>query len=354
MGPTSAGELVAALSEAPVGVAVMAAVEASVRDDVGRLECPTDSDPEAVARAVDAVTAMSAGSFLAMVLDAATLLAGPWIPDAPRHLAAAYELAPQRIRIARAVANRFGATLHGPAVPGRQEWWHSDHAAEPPFDRPSFTDLGRVYGNGEFPWDGLWTVTDPPPETHDGLVDAWELFPGPISRWRLPVRPAARIWTIDRPQDWARLVERYGRPASDPHGGWELPGPNQHRAEIEPLLAQPHQHAARSSVVRHLLPDWTAVSRDYDGVHLSWAGFITSEGFVTELAHGAVTMLRYWASERTLWLADVFGQPAPLDAPALSGRVSGELGISVRDDAGRRDRDLQVITTLLGRRRLPT
>jgi hypothetical protein len=98
-----------------------------------------------------------------------------------------------------------------------------------------------------------------------------------------------------------------------------------------------------------VLPDWAAVRGDYDGVHLSWAGFMTTEGRVTELGDGSVTMLRYWGSERTLWLADVFEDPVPLSAPALSGRVNDDRGVSVRDDASRRVRDLGVLTSLLGR-----
>lgn len=84
-------------------------------------------------------------------------------------------------------------------------------------------------------------------------------------------------------------------------------------------------------------------------VHLSWAGFLTTEGYVCDLEAGAVTMLRYWGSERTLWLADVFGDPAPLGAPVLSGRVNGDLGVDIRADQARQQRDLDVSMALLGR-----
>ncbi len=64
-------------------------------------------------------------------------------------------------------------------------------------------------------------------------------------------------------------------------------------------------------------------------------------------------MLRYWGSERTHWLADVFGDPVPLGAPVLSGSMSGALGVDVGvgvgvDDA-RRAHDLDVLTKLLVR-----
>jgi len=336
------------LMGSPVGVATLAAAEASVRDDLASFDAPIDSDRGAVQRAAAGVAAMGPGEVLKLVLEAASRFAGPWTSGAPAHLAAAYEFSAARRIVAESVADGIGELLHSPIAPARQEWWHSDRYLDPPYDR-KFCDFSRVYGNGEFTWDGLWTVTDPPAEIHDSLIDAWELFPGPISRWRLPVREDARIWTIDSPHDWADLVKRYPREAPGPHSGWELPGPNQHVGHIERLLAAPGQQAARAAVAGHVLPDWDLVRRGYDGVHLTWAGFITTEGRVVELDDGFVTMLRYWASERTLWLDDVFLEPEPLSAPDLSGRVNGDLGVSSHDDVPRQCRDLSVLTSLLGR-----
>ncbi len=50
---------------------------------------------------------------------------------------------------------------------------------------------------------------------------------------------------------------------------------------------------------------------------------------VSDLPGGGVTVLRYWSSERTLWLRDVFGKPEPIAAPALSGLASEPRGIDV-------------------------
>jgi len=147
------------------------------------------------------------------------------------------------------------------------------------------------------------------------MVGAWEYETGPVTRWWLPVRPEARVFEIHRPADWARLVTDHPRHAA-PHPGWELPGINQHRTEISPLLAFPEQRAARASVRQHVVPDWQSVVGQYDGIHLSWAGFITAEGCIVDLEGGDVTMLRYWFSERTLWLADVFGEPRSASNPA--------------------------------------
>ena len=100
--------------------------------------------------------------------------------------------------------------------------------------------------------------------------------------------------------------------------GLELPGINQHDHHISVLLAATDQRAARASVRRHIVPDWRSVAAHYDGIHLSWAGFITAEGCVVDLAGGDVTMLRYWFSERTLWLADVFTEPRLAPDPQVN------------------------------------
>ena len=65
--------------------------------------------------------------------------------------------------------------------------------------------------------------------------------------------------------------------------------------------------------------------RRLDGIHLTWAGFLTTEGFVDVDDAGTVSLLRYWLSERTLWLHDVFGEPtSPLPRP-LRGPGRAEL-----------------------------
>lgn len=320
--------LVDDLVAAPIGVGLLDRLELAERGLFRPYQALGDCEPSAVERAAESVEAMSIETLLHLALDAADSLAGPWNSRAPGSLARAYELAPERRALAEAISRRFADVLVGPSPVECQEHWLGEpHPAVP--IQPGLADFSQVYANGEFTWSGFWTVSSPPAEIHDDLVAAWELDPGPISRWRLRVRPDARVWRIDRPSDWVGLVERFPMAAARPHDGWELPGPNQYAGDVAYLASLTGQHAVRTTLERHLLPDWTAVAREYDGVHLSWAGFITAEGFVSDLPGRGGTMLRYWGSERTLWLADVFGVPEPLGAPRLSGAVSGALGIDL-------------------------
>lgn len=308
--------LVEAVLASPLGVSWLAVLEAGLPDDEGWPSTSPVADPSSIAATVDRIGEMSFGSLMRAAVFASVMESGPWMPDAPAKISSAYRQAERRAPIAEAVAARFGEQLHAPLDPDMQQWF-SDGSPGIETIAPLFRNFDDVYGAGEFPWAGLWTATDPPPEAIPEMVGAWEQETGPITRWWMPVRPEARVFEIHRPQDWARLVTSHPRPAL-PHPGWELPGINQHYAEISPLLAPPEQRATRVSVRHHVVPDWQAVAGQYDGIHLSWAGFITSEGCIVELGDGDVTMLRYWFSERTAWLADVFGQPSSAPDPHIN------------------------------------
>jgi len=333
----------------PAGAALLAALEARERNDVPWFESPADSSPVAVEAAVRAVGSMSFGEVCSVAVHAAESLVGPWVSRAAERAAAAYRCADARRPIAAVIGERFDRELHAPMAPDGQQWWTSATRRDPATDRRRlFQNYREVYGNGEFTWAGLWTVTDPCPEVHDDLVSVWEISPGPISRWRLPVEAGARVYEIHRPHDWLALVAAHPVEAMRPHGGWELPGPNQ-SIEKSGLLELPQQKAAVSDLATHVLADWSSVADSFDGIHLSWAGFITTEGYVIAAGDGKFTMLRYWGSERTHWLEDCFGVPEPLEAPALSGRINGDVGISSLTNDKRRTADRERLIHLLGR-----
>jgi len=73
---------------------------------------------------------------------------------------------------------------------------------------------------------------------------------------------------------------------------------------------------------------------------------MTTEGYLSDLPDGSVTMLRYRFSERTLWLADVFGDPVP-GPPLVMPRGVGSGEGSLSDE--RRRSDLEVLNAALGR-----
>lgn len=334
----------------PLGVALLAQLETRVRYPERR-GLVLETDTGWVSAAAEAVSGMSFGALVELAVLTGWHDVGPWICDAGETVAVAYSQAEARAPIAEALEARFGAALHEPIEREAQQWWTT---GEPRVDRlaPLFRNYELVYGAGQFTWAGLWTVSDPPEVAHAELAAAWELEDGAISRWRLPVLPEARVLEVHRPADWAQLVREHPRAAVSGQEGWELPGPNQQRSEVSMLAAVGGQRAARTEVRRHLVPDWRSVGDHYDGVHLSWAGFITAEGCITDLDGGDVAMLRYWFSERTHWLADVFGEPEPGPAPRLpewAAHGGNDVPIDVRSNPDRRRRDEDALRQLLGR-----
>lgn len=336
-----------AIMASPLGVTLLARLETRVRYPAGG-GLVLSTGPSSVAAAAEAVSDMTFGELVELAVLTAVIDVGPWISDAAATAAAAYRDAEQRAPIAQALDERFATALHEPIRRSGQQWWATPDLAVHQL-APLFQSFERVYGAGQFTWAGLWTSTDPPEVAHEQLIDAWELHDGPISRWRLPVLGDARVLEVHRPGDWARLVVEHPREGERGQESWELPGPNQRWAELPVLTAVPGQRAARTAIRRHLVPDWRAVADHYDGVHLSWAGFITAEGCITDLDDGDVTMLRYWCSERTQWVADVFGDPQPAPAPHLPDRAARGGGVDVRSDTERRRRDARALARLLGR-----
>jgi hypothetical protein len=334
-------DLVEAMLAAPVGVALLGSIERRAAGARHLPELTEGTRPISVDLGAELVDELPWPALLELVLEAADI-AGPWHSTAVRSLVAAYTDAPARRPIAEAVAERFGGRLDAPLDPSAQEWW-TDEAM--PSDHRFFERFDRVYGRGAFTFGGLWTVTAPPSAIHDELISgSWD-FVGPPERWSLPADPTADVVEVHRPSDWAALVERFPSVAAGRHVGWELPGLNQSEVGLAALLRVPGQHAAHHRDT-YLAPDWAAVAAAHDAVHLSWAGFLTSEGYVSPLSGGGVAMLRYWGSERTLWLRDRFGEPTPLP-PAAMGEH--EPAPDLQADAARAERSRSALLRSMGR-----
>jgi hypothetical protein len=101
--------------------------------------------------------------------------------------------------------------------------------------------------------------------------------------WSMVIDPAARVAEITGPGGWRDLVSEFPRDVTGTHDGeWRdwggQPGPWR-------------------------LPDWPAVARRYDGVHVTTGGFLATSGLALPAA-GGFTMLAGWVPGATLWLRD--------------------------------------------------
>ena len=157
-----------------------------------------------------------------------------------------------------------------PAAPWGGHWWSTPALARLPETSRTLPGLGPA---------GLALVEDP--------------FSWSDARCQ-PVRPepAVRCYEIDGPVRWAGLVDRYPFEVSKSrrHDWWRVtgwPGP-------------------------WLIPDYAAVAADYDAVHLTVLGYLTTAGLAVPAGqHGARTVLAGWAPDATYWLADVLSDSGP-------------------------------------------
>ena len=310
--PSFADELIAA----PIGAVLLDVLERHQHPPVP-WQRPVMPDAKRIAEAADHVLEMSWGDLLANAFDAASSV-GPWQPNGADEAFDAYLKVEERRPIAEAVAQAFGSQLQAPIDLEAQEWWVSGSRNWRHFERTSFVDFHKTYGSGEFPRNAVRTVTAPPPDVYGDFAVEQELSKD-VGRWSLPVKGDSLeqlpVFTVQRPSDWAELVERHPLEATPHQSCWGLPDSQSALPPRHQLFSLDNQHASIRTHDRHLVPDWTSVATEHSAVHLSWGGWILSEGYAHLDANNTVTMVRYWLSDRTFWLRDVFGDPVRLPTP---------------------------------------
>ncbi len=122
--------------------------------------------------------------------------------------------------------------------------------------------------------------------------------------WSLAPARAPRVWEIDGPESWTRLVERY---------------------PLEMTNARRHDwYRVTGRVGRWCIPDWHAVAADWDAVHLTVAGYLTTATRACTLADGkSATVLGGWNPDQTWWLTDVLAETSGPQRWHNSGGESG-------------------------------
>ena len=163
-----------------------------------------------------------------------------------------------------------------PRAPWSGEWWSTPATA------------GTVVTTRALP--GLLGASGPAPAQLLLVED--ELGWQTAGTWPVPVPDWARVLEITAPEDWAGLVGRYPLPvtASRRHDWWRTTG-----------------HEGPWAV-----PDWAAVATEYDAVHLTVDGHLSTAGRALPVpGTDASTVLAGWDPDASWWLTDLFdlGQP---------------------------------------------
>jgi hypothetical protein len=110
--------------------------------------------------------------------------------------------------------------------------------------------------------------------------------------WPVAPQGGARVYEICGPDQWAELVGRYPLDVSKSrcHNWWRATG----------------------WAGRWLIPDYAAVAADWDAVHVSVAGYLTTAGIAIPAGGGTRTMLAGWDPDATWWINDVLSSTSPL------------------------------------------
>ena len=197
--------------------------------------------------------------------------------------------------------------------PGR-DWWFA------PLDRKAQVWAARAENASAAPtqarfvspsnnrwvtWDnkprkgGLYTATLFDCETalfaalHSGVSELSIDFKSPVVCWRLTASESARVYEITSPLDLHELCARY-------------PARGNGRGRYLPLF--PVKRIAPNADTderRFLSVDWEAAAKDWDGVHLTFGGLLTSDS-VRVASSAGWSMLMFWDLEQTLWLRWAF------------------------------------------------
>lgn len=165
------------------------------------------------------------------------------------------------------------------------------------------------------PYSGTWWSTPP----HGLSVTCAELSDGsPSGLWfvedtlgwtratarRVPSPADARVLEIDGPDDWASLCRA-------------------HPVEVTASKRHDWYRATSGSrepgwAGRWVVPDWTAVAAHYEGVHLTYAGYLSSAGLAIPIEDptaddGARSLIAGWNPGATYWLRDLTDVGAPVE-----------------------------------------
>ncbi len=175
-------------------------------------------------------------------------------------------------RIATLADNRRAATERSadPAAPFSGRWWSTPTGAR------LVTTTRRLPGLGS-------------------IKLAWEddsFNQSDAAIWSLRTSGEPRMWEVDGPDAWTRLDDRY--PLDVTHGrrhDW-------------------YRATGRDGSWR--IPDWDAVAADWDGVHLTVAGYLSTATRALQLADAtAATVLAGWDPDQTWWLTDCLAAVPP-------------------------------------------
>ena len=111
---------------------------------------------------------------------------------------------------------------------------------------------------------------------------------------QLHVPEGARVFEIDSPGAWAHLCRRF---------------------PLDVTASRRHdwyRTTARNG--RWVIPDWAQAAQNFDAVHLTVGGYLSTAGLAVPVENDLMTVLAGWDPDQTIWLTDVAQDESTLQA----------------------------------------
>lgn len=204
--------------------------------------------------------------------------------------------------LARAILEHPGSDWWFAPLDRKAQVWAAraeNASAAPTQDRFASPSNNRWATWENKPRSGLYTTTLFDGETalfaalDSGVSELSVDFKSPVACWRLSASESARVYEITSPMDAHELCARY--PARGRSCGNYL--------RLFPIKRiEPNADTDEKSF---LTVDWEAAAKDWDGVHLTFGGLLTSDS-VRIASSAGWSMLMFWDLEQTLWLRWAF------------------------------------------------
>ncbi|MCC9145714.1 MULTISPECIES: hypothetical protein [unclassified Arthrobacter] len=144
-------------------------------------------------------------------------------------------------------------------------------------------------------WSGSWWSIPSGLLSTVGCIPAGlslvEDAPGWHGAVTIPVRGTGRTFEIHTAEDWVHLCRRHplGVTASRRHDWFRVTGRDG----------------------RWVIPDWEGVADEWDAVHLTVEGYLSSAGRALEVDAERASVIAGWDPDRTIWLSDVVRETGP-------------------------------------------
>ena len=199
-------------------------------------------------------------------------------------------LAPRLRGVAEELMNAPAvASWWQPLDRSQQIWVHGPGSS--PTERSLEAHFKPLHPWASKPAGGFWTSTALLPLPSMWVLNHEHSNVPKRSVWRLPLQESTKVWEIDGTRSWIELCRQYPDDTTQTYRDqWREWGLSQDRV---------------------VTPNWERVAEDWDGVHLSMGGLLTTEGVLLDVGDGG-TMLEGWGCEGTLWLRWTFDPPERL------------------------------------------